>query len=49
LSSIEDLIPGKEESYFILFVLEIGSLEKIVDGIVEGGGFILERIVRLRQ
>jgi hypothetical protein len=46
--SIEDLIPDEDESYFILFILEIGSLEKIVDYIIEGRRFILERIIRLR-
>jgi hypothetical protein len=46
--SIEDLIPDEKESYFILFILEIDSWEEIIDYIVEGGGFVLKRIVQLR-
>jgi hypothetical protein len=47
--SIENLIPGEEESYFVPFILETGSLEEIVDCIIEGGGIILEGIIRLRR
>jgi hypothetical protein len=36
------LITCEEKDRFILFILETGSLEKIVDCIVEGGGIILE-------
>jgi hypothetical protein len=35
------LIPCEEEGRVILFILEIGSLKKIVDCIVEGRGIIL--------
>jgi hypothetical protein len=43
------LIPCEKEGRFILFILEIGSLEKIVEGIIEGGGVILkEGVIRLR-
>jgi hypothetical protein len=41
------LILGKKKSYFILFILEIGSLEEIVDCIVKGGGIVLEGIILL--
>jgi hypothetical protein len=36
------LIPCEEKDRFILFILEIGSLKKIVERIIEGGGIILE-------
>jgi hypothetical protein len=41
----------EEESYFILFILKIDSLEKIIDYIIERGGIILkeERIISLRN
>jgi hypothetical protein len=41
------LIPDEEEYYFILFILEIDSLKKIIDFIIEGGGIILEGIIRI--
>jgi hypothetical protein len=44
------LIPCEEKGRFILFILEIDSLEKLVDCIVEGGGVILEeRVILLRR
>jgi hypothetical protein len=39
------LIPCEEEEDFILFILNIDSLEKFSDCIIEGGGIILEGII----
>jgi hypothetical protein len=35
------LIPCEEEGRFVLFILEIDSLEKIIERIIEGRGIIL--------
>jgi hypothetical protein len=44
------LIPYEEKDRFILFILDISSLEKLVDYIVEGRGIILkEMIILLRS
>jgi hypothetical protein len=45
------LIPCEEEGRFIPFILDIGSLEKLVDCIVEGRGLgiILEEGVILME
>jgi hypothetical protein len=43
------LIPYEEEDRFILFILEIDSLKKIIERIIEGGGIILETGVILEM
>jgi hypothetical protein len=44
------LIPYEEEDRFILFILEIDSLKKLIDYIIEGGGIILEAgVILLRS
>jgi hypothetical protein len=42
------LIPYEEKDRFILFILEIDSLKKIVEGIIEGGGIIMKEGVILK-
>jgi hypothetical protein len=43
------LIPDDKEGRFILFILEIGSLEKIIEGIIKRGGIILMGVILLRR
>jgi hypothetical protein len=47
---VENLITYEEKDYIILFILEIGSLEKMIDYIVKGGDIILEAgVILLRS
>jgi hypothetical protein len=43
------LIPCEEKDRFILFILEIDSLEKIIEGIIKRGGVILTGVILLRR
>jgi hypothetical protein len=43
------LIPCEEKGRFVLFILDIGSLEKLIDCIVEGRGIILEEGIILME